>query len=130
MSTNLTAFMVIPLCYGLLMLQACDREKRDFSPPPAAATGSAQPAVQLQPGAQVRNLDVPTPSTRIGPYEENAYGVSQGKALYNQFNCSGCHFQGGGGMGPPLMDDEWLYGSDPEDIFNTIVQGRPNGMPG
>ena len=32
-------------------------------------------------------------------------------------------------MGPPLMDDEWLYGSEPVDIFNTIVQGRPNGMP-
>ena len=32
-------------------------------------------------------------------------------------------------MGPPLMDDKWIYGSDPEDIFETIVQGRPNGMP-
>jgi cytochrome c oxidase cbb3-type subunit 3 len=32
-------------------------------------------------------------------------------------------------MGPPLMDDKWIYGSAPEDIFETIVQGRPNGMP-
>jgi cytochrome c oxidase cbb3-type subunit 3 len=32
-------------------------------------------------------------------------------------------------MGPPLMDDNWLYGSAPENIFETIVQGRPNGMP-
>ena len=32
-------------------------------------------------------------------------------------------------MGPPLMDDEWIYGSEPENIFATIVEGRPNGMP-
>ena len=32
-------------------------------------------------------------------------------------------------MGPPLMDDEWIYGNDPENIFATIVEGRPNGMP-
>ena len=32
-------------------------------------------------------------------------------------------------MGPPLMDDKWIYGSEPHNIFETIVQGRPNGMP-
>jgi cytochrome c oxidase cbb3-type subunit 3 len=55
--------------------------------------------------------------------------VSEGKRLYNQMNCSGCHFQGGGGIGPPLMDAEWIYGSAPQNIFETIVEGRPNGMP-
>jgi cytochrome c oxidase cbb3-type subunit III len=129
MSWHMRAIGVLAVVLGAFMLQACEREKRDFTPPPAAAPASASPAVKLQPGAQVQNVSVPKPSSRRGPYEENAYGVSQGKTLYNQFNCSGCHFQGGGGMGPPLMDDEWLYGSEPADIFNTIVQGRPNGMP-
>jgi cytochrome c oxidase cbb3-type subunit 3 len=32
-------------------------------------------------------------------------------------------------MGPPLIDDQWIYGSDPANIFETIVEGRPNGMP-
>jgi len=32
-------------------------------------------------------------------------------------------------MGPPLMDEKWIYGSNPENIFATIVEGRPNGMP-
>ena len=27
------------------------------------------------------------------------------------------------------MDNRWIYGSDPEHIFATIVEGRPNGMP-
>jgi cytochrome c oxidase cbb3-type subunit 3 len=32
-------------------------------------------------------------------------------------------------MGPALMDAKWLYGSDPAQIFTTIMDGRPNGMP-
>ena len=44
-------------------------------------------------------------------------------------NCVGCHFHGGGGIGPPLMDEKWIYGSDPSQIFATIVESRPNGMP-
>ena len=55
--------------------------------------------------------------------------MSEGKTLFQQFNCVGCHAQGGGGMGPPLMDEKWIYGSDPQNIFATIIEGRPNGMP-
>jgi cytochrome c oxidase cbb3-type subunit 3 len=32
-------------------------------------------------------------------------------------------------MGPALMDDKWIYGSSSANIYATIVQGRPNGMP-
>jgi cytochrome c oxidase cbb3-type subunit 3 len=27
------------------------------------------------------------------------------------------------------MDRAWIYGSEPGNIFATIMQGRPNGMP-
>jgi cytochrome c oxidase cbb3-type subunit III len=64
-----------------------------------------------------------------GAYAETAYAISQGQQLYARFNCVGCHAHGGGGMGPPLMDDKWVYGSQPEKIFETITKGRPNGMP-
>jgi cytochrome c oxidase cbb3-type subunit 3 len=64
-----------------------------------------------------------------GPYDNNAWAVSEGKRLYTWYNCVGCHANGGGGMGPPLMDDEWIYGSEPAQIHATIVEGRPNGMP-
>ena len=30
---------------------------------------------------------------------------------------------------PPLMDEQWLYGSEPAQIVATIVEGRVNGMP-
>jgi len=62
-------------------------------------------------------------------YEQNAYALSEGKRLFSNFNCAGCHSHGGGGMGPPLMDEKWIYGSEPEQIAATIVEGRPNGMP-
>ena len=44
-------------------------------------------------------------------------------------NCVGCHFHGGGGMGPALMDDEWRYGGRIDQIAASIAEGRPNGMP-
>jgi cytochrome c oxidase cbb3-type subunit 3 len=62
-------------------------------------------------------------------YEANAYMVSQGRKLFRWYNCSGCHSNGGGGMGPPLMDDKWIYGSAPAQVAASILQGRPNGMP-
>ena len=62
-------------------------------------------------------------------YDQSAYAVSEGKRLFEAYNCSGCHQHGGGGIGPALMDAEWIYGSDPEQIYSDIVQGRPNGMP-
>ena len=57
-------------------------------------------------------------------------GARAGAAeLYHKFNCVGCHFDGGGGIGPALIDDEWIYGSSIDHIAATIRQGRPNGMP-
>src|SRR5205809_7183760 len=75
----------------------------------------------------------PPPRPTLFPYttlfRSNAYALGEGQRLYKQMNCVGCHFHGGGGIGPALMDDEWIYGSDPAQIFTTIVEGQPNGMP-
>jgi cytochrome c oxidase cbb3-type subunit III len=32
-------------------------------------------------------------------------------------------------MGPPLMDAAWRYGSAPKNVYASITEGRPNGMP-
>jgi cytochrome c oxidase cbb3-type subunit III len=70
------------------------------------------------------------PATYANPYTDDSQAVVEGQKLFNSMNCSGCHAPlGGGGMGPPLSDDEWIYGGRPEQIFMTIMQGRPNGMP-
>ncbi|HEX2693683.1 MAG TPA: c-type cytochrome [Gemmatimonadaceae bacterium] len=109
---------------ALASLVACKREERRFREAPPSATSSNNVTMsELQPGPSVVDVQL------RDPYEDNAYAVSQGKQLFDQMNCSGCHSHGGGGIGPPLTDDEWIYGSDPQNIFSTIVQGRPNGMP-
>jgi cytochrome c oxidase cbb3-type subunit 3 len=113
-----------------LTISGCEREARRFS----------DPASNSKPGLNAPRLSVNQPAAPQGggvaearenrsPYIQNAYSVNQGKRLYKWFNCSGCHASGGGSIGPPLMDTEWRYGSDPANIFASIMQGRPNGMP-
>ena len=113
------------LVLSVLVLVSCERENRRFqeNPPTATPTATALVVSALQPGPAVTLPKVEA------PYDDNAWAVSEGKSLFNAMNCSGCHFQGGGGIGPPLMDDEWIYGSEPEQIFSSIAYGRPNGMP-
>lgn len=114
------AFVVLLAGFSLA---ACEREERRLRELPALAmTGQPIRQVKLQPGR-------PQPARSGGRYEGNAYAISEGKRFYQLYNCSGCHFQGGGGIGPPLMDDKWIYGDDPQNIHETIVEGRPNGMP-
>jgi cytochrome c oxidase cbb3-type subunit 3 len=60
---------------------------------------------------------------------DNAHAMSEGKRLFDAYNCTGCHAHGGGAIGPALMDERWIYGAEPPNLFQTIVEGRPNGMP-
>jgi cytochrome c oxidase cbb3-type subunit III len=123
---QLTALIAL---VSVCCFQSCKREERDFKvPPPDAGTVFKLSVTDFEAGGSTTQ-----PAGVAGyvnnSYEENAYAVSNGQTLYNQFNCVGCHSHGGGGMGPPLMDEQWIYGSRPEQVFATIVEGRPNGMP-
>jgi cytochrome c oxidase cbb3-type subunit III len=104
-------------------LTSCKREARRFEGEARAASlVSTLRMGDLVPGGP------PAPTAAPEP-EDNAYDVNQGQQLFERFNCAGCHAHGGGGMGPALMDSKWIYGSAPENVFATIVEGRPNGMP-
>jgi cytochrome c oxidase cbb3-type subunit 3 len=105
-------------------LAACEREARRFDEP--AARSAPAESVRLSPIQAGGGPSAAQPPSR---YEDNAYAVSQGQRLFSWFNCVGCHAHGGGGSGPALMDDKWIYGFDPANIYASIVQGRPNGMP-
>ncbi len=44
-------------------------------------------------------------------------------------NCAVCHANdGGGGIGPNLTDEYWLYGHDIKDVFKTVKYGTNKGM--
>ena len=109
---------------AVMAVASCDREDRRFAErPPSGLQSASISLTELRPG----------PTTPVShsstAYEENAWAISEGQRLFNWFNCSGCHANGGGGMGPPLIDDKWIYGSDPAQIYSTIIEGRPRGMP-
>jgi cytochrome c oxidase cbb3-type subunit III len=106
---------------ALIIATGCEREERRFHDP--AGRQNRERLVSLVPGPY-------TPDVRVrNPYEYNAFAISEGKRLFTWYNCVGCHANGGGGMGPPLMDERWIYGEDAENIYATILEGRPNGMP-
>jgi mono/diheme cytochrome c family protein len=58
---------------------------------------------------------------KLNPYNGKPEAVQQGRALYLQNGCGACHgVMGGGGMGMPLLDDVWKFGSDDETLFKLI----------
>jgi cytochrome c oxidase cbb3-type subunit III len=144
------ALMLLCVLLCIATLAACEREQRRYNTPPSAASAAGPTQLSpLTPGpkasaAVAAYASGPGPSAppppeqsasafmrpaTTNPHEENAFAVSQGKRLFRWYNCNGCHAGGGGGMGPPLMDDQWRYGHEASQIVATILQGRPNGMP-
>ena len=126
MTTTRAALGIAILALGVM---SCEREERRLLSKPMMA-----PATATTNTSQAAGASDPSAAPRIdtkdrGPFDHNAYGTTEGQILFNQMNCSGCHSNGGGGMGPPLMDDKWRYGYSPDEIFATIADGRENGMP-
>jgi cytochrome c oxidase cbb3-type subunit 3 len=130
------------LFLSLLALAAvsCKRESRSFR--------AAPPFVQMSEVVPYNNHVRPGPYATTTPsttqpidverashepmgsmYPKNAQALSDGQTLYAAFNCSGCHANGGGGIGPPLLDNKWFYGAEPQQVYTSILEGRPNGMP-
>lgn len=101
-----------------LLAAGCRRETRDFDHggPSAGEIESAKPARTAPRGPEAAE-------------EMNALALSEGKRLYSQFNCGTCHAQGGGDIGPALRDAKWIYGPSSRDVYTSIMDGRPNGMP-
>jgi cytochrome c oxidase cbb3-type subunit 3 len=125
------------------VLPSCEREEREVRVPTAAANASRlayltelRAGLTTPPSASTMPSSPATQAHGIDPfttdrahYDQNAFAMSEGKRLYEWMNCAGCHAHGGGDKGPPLMDEDWLYGDAPHEIFASIVGGRPNGMP-
>ena len=70
------------------------------------------------------------PLALVNPYERNATALATGARLYVSYNCIDCHgADGSGSMGPSLADGRWHFGGRPAEVFESIYQGRPDGMP-
>src|SRR5581483_9644860 len=91
---------------SFIALTACQQQKMVLRPEPArvAVFSDAARESDLQPGGAATQPSV------SNPYYASAYAISEGQRLFGWYNCSGCHANGGGGIGPPLIKNEWIYG--------------------
>ena len=129
------------LVVATLVLQGCTRDSRAEEPTPivpqAPATSASQPSGDLagrfvshpehiQPG-----MVKPFAGLRlVNPHEGDANAVATGAKLFVAYNCIDCHgAEGSGAMGPSLADGRWHFGGAPAEVFESIYQGRPEGMP-
>jgi cytochrome c oxidase cbb3-type subunit 3 len=122
-------------------VQGC--RESDAQTPSARGAAQAQAAAQSTPGrdstgrfvAHVEHITpggVPMPKGLAlrNPYEGNASAVANGAKLFVAYNCVDCHgADGSGAMGPSLADGRWHFGGTSPEVFESIYQGRPDGMP-
>lgn len=108
-----------------------DIVRRAAQEPQQSANGSQQPTFiqhpeNIQPGisphggfAQLTN-----------PFRGNGSKVKEGADLFVSYNCMDCHgADGSGAMGPSLADNRWHFGGTDGEVFQSIYEGRPDGMP-
>lgn len=106
--------------------------------PSTGGSTTAHPPIALPPEQGMARIPLGAPpgaplalaTSTPNPYEGDPVAVAQGKALFSAMNCVYCHGAGGSGlMGPPLNAHGWRYGGAPAQIYNSIHDGRPQGMP-
>src|SRR5207237_7056799 len=84
---------------------------------PAAPNGAPSPNAAPSPNGALKK----------NPFTGNADAIAEGKKLFVQNTCSGCHGAGGGGgMGPSLIDDEWKFGSDDATLMKLVKGEIPD----
>lgn len=115
------------LVFAALAVTACSKAPTRADPglaaraPDLAAlpSGDLAGAARAKAGFAIRN-----------PLEGQPAAIADGKRLYVQMNCAGCHgYDLGGSMGPNLKDRYWRYGGTPGEIYRSIADGHPQGMP-
>ena len=111
-------------------------------PNSASSTPATEPAGQLLvAGDSMRFIEHPDnlpagfplsvqPLPIRNPYEGNSQAITTGSKLFIAYNCLDCHgAEGSGAMGPSFQDGRWHFGGSPGEVFESIYQGRPDGMP-
>ena len=70
------------------------------------------------------------PLALVNPFEGNATALKTGSQLYVSYNCIDCHgADGSGAIAPSFADGRWHFGGRPAEVFESIYEGRPDGMP-
>lgn len=130
--------MKAALLLSLLLLAACGGPESSNSGSANSEAANAE-TVKTEPGSpvgvrfdQYGSADALARSTETlsNPFSGDAGAAQAGEVLFAAMNCDGCH--GGGALGfvgPSLVDGRWRYGGADGKLYQSIVYGRPRGMP-
>lgn len=77
------------------------------------------------------NVSSELPMDIENPVHDNPQAIASGRQLFKAMNCADCHGYNaeGGTMAPSLTNGDWKFGGTPVQIFKSIYEGRPTGMP-
>ena len=109
--------------------------KQPAPAPGAAGTHYVDGGDSLRFIAHDENLPVGFPASGralslTNPYEGDKGAVATGGQLFVAYNCIDCHgADGSGAVGPAFADGRWHFGGAPGEVFESIYEGRPDGMP-
>ncbi len=128
--TSLITTSAIALTFATQGCRDSRAEEPPRTPPQAGAQDLAgrfvSHAEHIQPG-----MVKPFAGLQLkNPHEGDPNAVATGAKLFVAYNCIDCHgADGSGAMGPSLADGRWHFGGQPAEVFESIYQGRPEGMP-
>jgi mono/diheme cytochrome c family protein len=91
--------------------------------PPKAAVPDQQPKASEVPAS----VDQQKPK-KLNPFTGNADAIKEGRQLYLQSGCPGCHGSGGGGAmagATAFIKDTWKFGGDDETYFKVTKGTYP-----
>ncbi|MBI3789654.1 MAG: c-type cytochrome [Gemmatimonadetes bacterium] len=101
--------------------------------PGAAAPQAGPDTLRFVPHPETHPVGWPShdrPPTLTHPYAPDKQAIAVGAKLYVSYNCVDCHgADGNGSMGPSLADGRWHFGGSDGEVFESIYEGRPDGMP-
>jgi cytochrome c oxidase cbb3-type subunit 3 len=102
------------------------RQQQPQQPAAAPAVTLIPHPDNIQPGLALRGGF----AQLTNPFEGDRGKIKEGGALFVSYNCMDCHgADGSGAMGPSLADGRWHFGGTVGEVYQSIYEGRPEGMP-
>jgi cytochrome c oxidase cbb3-type subunit III len=127
MTSSVRAALMSAAC----LCAACARtpEATAVAAAPAVTDAGSEPQLAM-PIGPIPGEPASTRLEQRNPFGTDPVAAMEGRRLFTSFNCAGCHGDhAGGGMGPSLRDERWLYGGTDANVAASIAQGRAHGMP-
>jgi cytochrome c oxidase cbb3-type subunit 3 len=118
------------LAVSVLLLAGCGPRHGGSTAPARPARIPADQLLNQIPLGAPPGQPVSVAANIANPFEGDAQAIQEGKSLFSAMNCVYCHgAQASGLIGPSLDGQGWRYGGTPAEIYNSIHDGRPKGMP-